>query len=61
MSRALLVETDPQLDDVDAAGQGRIGELGQVAEFPAGIGAQVQPRFSEKAGRTFVHIATVAR
>ena len=32
-----------QLDDVDAAGQGGVGELGQVTALAAGVGAQVQP------------------
>ena len=32
-----------QLDDVDAAGQCGLGEIGQVAGVAAGIGAQVEP------------------
>ena len=31
-----------QLDDVDAAGQRGIGELGQITAFTPGIGAQIQ-------------------
>jgi len=33
-----------QLDDVHAAGQRGVHELGQVAAVPAGVRAQVQPR-----------------
>ena len=36
-----------QLDDVDPAGQRRVGEFGQVAAFPPGVGAQVQRRRRE--------------
>ena len=37
--RALVAE----LDDVHAAGQRGVGELGEVAALPAGVGAQVEP------------------
>lgn len=51
-----------QLDDVDATGQGGVGELGQVTAFPAGVGAQVEPGISESGEtvRAFVHTATLA-
>ena len=49
----------PQLDDVHAAGQGGLGELGQIASFAAGVGAQIQP-CREQSGEGFVHTATVA-
>jgi hypothetical protein len=32
----------PQLDDVDAAGEGRVGELGEVTGAAAGAGAEVE-------------------
>ena len=40
-----------QLDDVDAAAQRRVGELGEIALRGAGVGAQVEPRRPE-AGAT---------
>ena len=36
-----------QLDDVHAAGQGGVDELGQVAALPAGVSAQVEVSFGE--------------
>ena len=49
-----------QLDDVDSAGQGRVGELGQVATLAARVGTQIQPRRRET-GDGAVHTATLAR
>jgi len=49
-----------QLDDVHAAGQGGVGEPGQVAVLTAGVGTQIQPRRRETGSR-FVHTATLAR
>jgi len=43
-----------QLDDVDAAGQRRIGEFRQVTALPAGVGAQVQPGLGQPEVR-FLH------
>ena len=48
-----------QLDDVDAAGQHRIGELGEITAFAAGVGAEVQPSVLQ-CGAGFVHTATLA-
>ena len=39
LARRALV---PQLDDVDPAGQRRVGEFGEVAALAAGVGAQIQ-------------------
>ena len=54
----------PQLDDVHPAGEGRIGELGQVAALASGVGAQVKPgprkSGASKSGSRWVHTATVA-
>ncbi len=49
-----------QLDDVHAAGQGGVGELGQIAALPAGVGAQVEPRGGQSC-QTLMHTATLAR
>ena len=48
-----------QLNDVHPAGQGCIGELGQIATIATRIGAQVQPRAGESANR-LMHTATLA-
>lgn len=49
----------PQLDDVHATGECRVGELGQVTALPAGVGAQVQGRGLQTL-EGFRHSATVA-
>ncbi len=49
----------PQLDDVDPAGQRRVGELGEVAALAPGVGAQIQ-RCGGQAFQGLVHTATVA-
>ena len=36
-----------ELDDVDATGEGGVGELGEVATTAAGVGAEVEPRVGE--------------
>jgi hypothetical protein len=54
-ARALV----PQLDDVDSAGQRRVGEVGKVTALAAGIGADIQLR----RGQPFpgcTHTATLA-
>ena len=43
-----------QLDDVDPAGQRRVGELRQVTALAAGVGAQIQ-RGASAASRSRVH------
>ena len=49
-----------QLDDVHPAGQGGVGELGQVAALAPRIRTQIQPGGS-KTGNRLVHTATLAR
>lgn len=41
-----------QLDDVDPAGQGGVGELREIAALPAGVGAQVQVGVTHTANRS---------
>ena len=45
-----------QLDDVDAARQRGVGELGEVTAFAAGVGAQVEPGGRESLSERFVRI-----
>ena len=49
-----------QLDDVDPAGQGGVGELGQIAALATRVGTQIQPGGGET-GNGLVHTATLAR
>lgn len=55
-SRSLVA----QLDDVHPAGQGGVGELGQVAALAPRVGTQIEPG-GGKTGNTIVHTATLAR
>lgn len=48
-----------QLNDIHPAGQGGVGELGQITALAARVGAQIQPRCL-KPGEPFVHTATLA-
>jgi hypothetical protein len=41
--QARLQRLVPQLDDVHAAGQRRVGEIGEIPAICPGIRAQVQP------------------
>ncbi|EUA28854.1 thiamine-phosphate pyrophosphorylase domain protein [Mycobacterium intracellulare] len=53
-----------QLDDVHAAGQGGVGELGQVAALAARVGAQIQPRGGQDGESSIhgtLHTETLAR
>jgi hypothetical protein len=48
-----------QLNDVHPAGQGGIGEFGQIAAIAARIGAQIQPG-ARKSRQRCMHTATLA-
>ena len=56
LTRRTLV---PQLNDVDPARKGRIGEFGEVTALAPGVGAQIE-RGSGEAFGGFVHTATLA-